>query len=102
LQTCQTMAEYCRATELAVTLLPGIPELVNELWRSDYPLGVVTGNTQEIGWLKLTAAGLRERFRIGAFGDEAASGIRWLLCVQRRDNGEQGESEQLTSHHQFP
>lgn len=34
-------------------------------------LGLVTGNIEQIAWIKLEAAGLARYFRCGAFGDEA-------------------------------
>lgn len=45
------------------TLLAGIREL-------DKLLGVASGNLENVGWHKLTAAGIRHFFTCGSFGDE--------------------------------
>jgi phosphoglycolate phosphatase len=47
----------------------GIRELLRGLASRGKTLGVVSGNLEQIGWLKLTAAGLRDYFALGAFSD---------------------------------
>ncbi len=50
-------------------------------------LGLVTGNIQRIAWRKLSAAGLAEPFRFGAFGDESAAreALPPLALLRARD-----------------
>lgn len=55
------------------TLKPGVADLVERV--SSSPLAVtalLTGNVRRGARIKLTAAGLWDRFRFGVFGDEAA------------------------------
>lgn len=57
-----------------VRALPGVPELVRELSRlPDLCLGVVTGNMEITGRLKLQAAGVGEHIGPGAFGSDSAN-----------------------------
>ena len=57
-----------------VRALPGVPELVRELSRlPDLCLGVVTGNMEVTGRLKLQAAGVGEHIGPGAFGSDSAN-----------------------------
>jgi phosphoglycolate phosphatase len=46
---------------------PSITELIERLHQSGKLLGIVSGNLEPIGWLKLEKAGLRSRFQFGAF-----------------------------------
>jgi phosphoglycolate phosphatase-like HAD superfamily hydrolase len=54
---------------MGVHLCPGIPELLAELRRRKKLIGVVTGNLEEVGWLKLEQGGIREFFDFGSFSD---------------------------------
>lgn len=58
----------------ATRLCPGVPELLAALEaRGDALLGLLTGNLVDGARLKLTAGGLDfARFRVGAFGSDAA------------------------------
>ncbi len=68
---------------------PSIPEVLAEIHEAGRLLGVASGNLEEVGWHKIRAAGLREFFQFGAFGDahelrtqifdEAASRARAML-----------------------
>ena len=58
-----------KADEMEVELCPGIPELLAELHRQDKVLGVVTGNLEQVGWLKLERGGIRHFFDFGSFSD---------------------------------
>jgi phosphoglycolate phosphatase-like HAD superfamily hydrolase len=71
LAACRVIAEHCRLNPITTTVLPGVPELVGTLRDSGYPLGVLTGNVQEVAWLKLRVSRLDDAFRFGAFGDDA-------------------------------
>ena len=54
------------------TVLPGISALLSELETrtDDVVLGLLTGNIEEGAALKLASAGIRNTFRIGAFGSD--------------------------------
>lgn len=66
----------CLAETLAVSrkrVLPGVPSLLGELRRRDeVVLGLLTGNLEETGRMKLAACGVDAScFRLGAWGDES-------------------------------
>ncbi len=50
-------------------LLPGVSAILLELKATNIPMGVLTGNVEEIGWIKLEKAGFKGFFGFGAFGD---------------------------------
>lgn len=50
-------------------LCPSVRELIETLHGRGKLLGVVSGNLEPIGWLKLEAAGLRRYFAFGSFSD---------------------------------
>lgn len=54
---------------LTANLCPSIPELVKHLHVGGKLLGLASGNLEEIGWMKIAAAGLRPYFTFGAFSD---------------------------------
>ena len=58
------------AGSMAPELCPSIPELLATLRQAGKLLGVVTGNLEPIGWLKLEAAGIRQFFAFGSFSGE--------------------------------
>lgn len=58
-----------KAAELRPELCPSIRELLDALRADGKLLGVCTGNLQRIGWAKLKAAGIRDRFTVGGFSD---------------------------------
>lgn len=70
-QTLALMGEEVRAhaSGIETELCPSIPELLQKLHAEGKLLGVVSGNLEAIGWLKLEAAGLRRLFRFGCFSD---------------------------------
>lgn len=65
------MAEYVSRNRksLAPVVLPGVEATLEALGQKGALLGVATGNLETIGWIKLTRAGLRNRFRFGGFSD---------------------------------
>jgi phosphoglycolate phosphatase len=75
----ETILERMRATVLArkahmsVTVLPGVLAMLGYLKSRGKVLGVATGNLEQIGWLKLEIAGLRDWFSFGGFSDRHAS-----------------------------
>ncbi|HKU25302.1 MAG TPA: HAD hydrolase-like protein [Candidatus Sulfotelmatobacter sp.] len=48
---------------------PSIPKLLGEIRNLDKLLGVASGNLESVGWNKLSAAGIRDFFSLGSFGD---------------------------------
>ncbi len=65
---------------------PGVPELLDLLERrSDAVVGLLTGNLAEGAALKIRAAGLDPaRFRVGAYGSDAAERPRLPAIAARR------------------
>jgi phosphoglycolate phosphatase len=62
--------EFAQPTHRS-TVLPGVRELLTELeGRDDVVLGLLTGNIEQGAALKLSAAGIRTTFRVGAFGSD--------------------------------
>jgi phosphoglycolate phosphatase len=59
------------ATAIRPELCPSILELLQALTAVGKMLGVVSGNLERIGWLKLQAAGIRDYFSFGCFSDRA-------------------------------
>lgn len=57
------------ADQMGVDVCPGIPELLAELRRRNKLIGVVTGNLEQVGWLKLERGGIRHFFDFGSFSD---------------------------------
>lgn len=85
-----SMVEYCKAHAdgIAVHALPGVPELLAALSaRGDVAVcGLVTGNLEEIGRMKLAASGLVGPFTFGGFGsDHKDRGELIRLAVQVSD-----------------
>ena len=58
------------ADQLRPELCPSIREVLDALHRDGKLMGVCTGNLQRIGWAKLKAAGIRDRFAVGGFSDQ--------------------------------
>ncbi len=58
-----------------LTVLAGVVDLLNELQSCNVPMGLVTGNMEDIAWLKLDKVGLRDYFQFGGFGDYAMERI---------------------------
>lgn len=57
------------ATQLRPELCPSVRELLDSLSAEGKLMGVCTGNLERIGWAKLKAAGVRDRFSVGGFSD---------------------------------
>ena len=51
-------------------ILDGVKILLENLKRLDVHMGLVTGNMEDIAWLKLEKVGLNEYFQFGGFGDK--------------------------------
>lgn len=57
------------AADLRPELCPSIREFLDALLAEGKLMGVCTGNLERVGWAKLKAAGVRDRFRVGGFSD---------------------------------
>ena len=68
--TCMCAAARHHAAGMSPELCPSIAELLAGLRRAGKLLGVVSGNLEMIGWLKLQAAGIRQFFAFGSFSDQ--------------------------------
>jgi phosphoglycolate phosphatase-like HAD superfamily hydrolase len=58
-----------KAAGITPVLCPSVRELLQVLKSAGKIMGVVSGNLETIGWLKIEAAGLREFFSFGCFSD---------------------------------
>jgi phosphoglycolate phosphatase len=65
---CATAAR--NAGGMAPELCPSIRPLLDALWQAGKLLGVVSGNLEPIGWLKLRAAGIKQFFAFGSFSNQ--------------------------------
>jgi phosphoglycolate phosphatase len=57
---------------MSVTVMPGVLSMLTYLKSRGKLLGVATGNLEQIGWLKIEIAGLRDWFSFGGFSDRHA------------------------------
>lgn len=69
----QALYLACSPPSLADRVCPGVVPLLEELFKYDYTLAVVTGNLTAIGWRKLELARIRHFFRLGAFSEQATT-----------------------------
>ena len=68
------LAVVCRevaagADRIVADVCPAIPEVLAEIRKQGKLLGVASGNLEEVGWHKVSAARLRDYFTFGSFGD---------------------------------
>lgn len=56
--------------EIRPEMCPCVRDLLEQLRAEGKLLGVASGNLEIVGWHKISAAGLREFFSFGCFGDE--------------------------------
>jgi phosphoglycolate phosphatase-like HAD superfamily hydrolase len=67
---CMCGAARRHASGIAPELCPSIRPLLTTLQGAGKLLGVVSGNLETIGWLKLEAAGLQQFFAFGSFSNQ--------------------------------
>jgi phosphoglycolate phosphatase-like HAD superfamily hydrolase len=67
---CMCATARRNAAGLAPELCPSIRELLASLHQAGKLLGVVSGNLEPIGWMKLQAAGIRQFFAFGSFSNQ--------------------------------
>lgn len=64
----QMCSEVTRnAADIRAECCPSVRDFLEQLRQSGKLLGIVTGNLEPIGWIKLEKAGLREYFAFGCF-----------------------------------
>ena len=98
---CMCADVQANAAALRPELCPGIPELIAHLQNAGKLLGVVTGNLEAIGWLKIEAAGLRPAFAFGCFSDtheQREEIFRQGVAEVRRRLGSHGPSLRNRGH----
>jgi phosphoglycolate phosphatase len=72
--------------ETTPLVLPGAVELLAELVKRGIPLGILSGNTEAIGWRRLALAGIKQYFSFGAFGNLAFNRVDLIAVAQDRAN----------------
>jgi len=73
-------------------LMPGVVELLGKLrTREDLHLGLLTGNWEESGRIKLARFDLNDFFAFGAFGDDAEDRLELLPVALERARQRTGE-----------
>ncbi len=84
----EAMREYYRLHEGEgkYIALPGTSEILSLLCTYGIPLGLLTGNIEEIGWKKLESAGLHSFFDFGAFGDMADKRVDLVPIAIKQTN----------------
>ncbi len=72
-QALAATSEYYAAhkEEAEYVVLDGVTDLLRRLRDAGWPLGLLTGNEESIGWTKMEYAGLKHYFAFGAFGGMA-------------------------------
>lgn len=68
---CDEVEHNCEA--MRPELCPVVSEVLQKLKRDGRLMGVVSGNIERIGWMKLRAAGVAEYFSFGCFCDQSES-----------------------------
>jgi len=85
-QETQAVTEYSREhqNEIVLEILPGVKALLTNLKNKQIPLGVLTGNVEGLGWIKLERVGIKDFFDFGAFGSQAYKRIE-LVKIARKN-----------------
>lgn len=64
--------------------IPEAEPLLKELKSLGIPIGLLTGNIEEIGWEKMQLVGLRDYFTFGAFGSLAFKRVDLIPIAKKR------------------
>lgn len=82
----QTLTEELSATPHQTVCLPGVASLLTALaQRTEFVVGLVTGNYRAAAPIKLIAGGIEpSQFRVVAFGDEAATRPDMVALAMQR------------------
>lgn len=81
-----TMVDYFmkHADEGHYEAMPGVKELLESLKKLGLPMGLLTGNVEEIGWEKVRRAGIKGYFSFGAFGSMALKRVDLIQIARIR------------------
>lgn len=82
----RAMIEYFKdhKEEGIIKVLPGVKKLLEILQKKNVPIGLLTGNVEEIGWAKLEQGGIRHYFQFGGFGDKGEKRVD-LIEIARKN-----------------
>ncbi len=67
-----------------IKVLQGVPELLKKLEEQNFLIGLVTGNLEPIGRIKLEKVGLGKYFKFGGFGSDDVSRTKLVKLAIRR------------------
>lgn len=67
-----------------VVLIDGVREALASLDSMDVLMGLATGNLEEIAWLKMKNAGIKQYFKVGGFGTDAFTRTGVIRTAVRR------------------
>lgn len=73
-----------------ITVLNGVPQLLEELSNRGVLMGLVTGNLQPIGRGKLASVGLNKYFKVGGFGSDDISRPKLVKLAIKKAQDEYG------------
>lgn len=65
-------------------IIPEVKPLLDKLKSLGIPLGLLTGNIEEIGWEKMQLLGIRDYFSFGAFGSLALKRVDLIPIAKKR------------------
>ncbi len=65
-------------------VLPGVTNVLGQLQEMHVPMGLLTGNIENIGRDKLTKAGLNQYFPFGGFGNEAYRRVELIEIARKK------------------
>lgn len=90
---------HCRQRHLGVCVaqsdgyrvLPGVPELLEQLATQGYLLGLTTGGTEASAHIKLARGNLNHFFSFGGYGSDSDDRVELTRCAVRR-------AERLAGH----
>lgn len=85
-QLTQAMSDYFiqHAHEGEYIVLPGAKKLLELLHSMSVPVGVLTGNTEAVGWERLNQAGLKDYVDFGSFGNLVLKRAKLVAIAKER------------------
>jgi phosphoglycolate phosphatase len=90
----QAMNEHfvAHADEGKSRVMPGVLELLKALRKRACPMGLLSGNVEDIGWEKLRLGGINEYFQFGAFGSLAYRRVDLIPVAMRNTSVEDAKT----------
>jgi phosphoglycolate phosphatase len=80
-----------RRARKTIMLLPGVPELLSRLEGEGVSLGLLTGNIEAAAYLKLEAAGVTARFKVGGYGSDSEDRLEIARVAVERSRSLSGD-----------